>query len=97
MAEAYVDPDMRGRVHFFSGYGPADVLGDCPHNACGHYGQSVIAWGPDERRYVLVTCDDNDGCAGHCRGWADTRQRVTVWRLVGDEHVLPHHDRDIRV
>jgi len=67
MAQAYLDHP--GDVTWFKGYGPADVLGPCPHD-CDHRALSSIAWGPDFERYTLNVCDVDDGCAGRCRGWA---------------------------
>lgn len=68
--------DHPGEWHWFSGYGPAEVIGPCPHTTCKHWGQSVIAYGPDLDHYELVTCDDSDGCRGYCRAWVDGQGRV---------------------
>lgn len=102
MAETFVETP--GQVRFFAGHGPAPVLGPCPHD-CRHNAQSVIAWGPDERRYELMTCDVDDGCAGRCRGWHDVsqdptrRQRgiVRTWWRMGEETPLPYDDRTYEV
>ena len=90
MAEPHLDhPDD---VHWFSGYGPATVLGDCPHTACEHRGQSVIAWGPDLDHYELVECDMD--CDSTCRAWINGRCATTTpWLHVdvppGLEHAAP--------
>lgn len=68
MAEARLDHP--GDVHWFSGYGPAQILGPCPHTECAHNALSDIAWGPDFEHYTLVTCDVANGCNGYCRAWA---------------------------
>ena len=75
--------DNPGAVRWFSGYGPAEVLGECPHSGCGHRGTGVVAWGPDLRHYELIECgiqgdDDGTDCAGNCRAWTDDRDRVTT-------------------
>jgi hypothetical protein len=70
MAEAHVDHP--GEMSWFVGHGPAPVIGPCPHTDCQHYGQTVIAWGPDAEHYELVQCDGRNGfdqCDGACRGW----------------------------
>lgn len=67
MAEAHLDHP--GDIRWFKGWGPAPVLGPCPHESCTHWGMSVIAHGPDFEHYELVRCTDEDGCAGECRGW----------------------------
>lgn len=67
MAEPHLDNP--GDVRWFAGYGPADVVGPCPHGDCAHNALSDIAWGPDFDHYALVTCDVADGCDGYCRGW----------------------------
>lgn len=85
MAEAHLDHP--GEMTWFKSYGPAPVIGPCPHAACKHLGQSVIAWGPSYERYELVDCgsldpaDESDSdCAGQCRAWVDGRGRVvTAW------------------
>jgi hypothetical protein len=64
------------------------TVGPCPHN-CGHRSTTVVAWGPDERHYELVACDDDPGCAGNCQGWmpaegayrSEARHRID-WRLL---------------
>lgn len=82
MAEPHLDHP--GEIHWFSGYGPADVLGPCPHAACQHLGQGTVAWGPSYERYELVDCgsldpaeESNSDCASTCRAWVDDRGRVT--------------------
>lgn len=56
-------------IHWFNPWRPADVLGPCPHLECEHdHYKNVIAWGPDETRYELVECvEENGGCG--CRAW----------------------------
>lgn len=53
-------------VSWFAGYGPAAPKGPCRHR-CAHRHTSVIAWGPSQRLYELVQCDDV--CGGECRAW----------------------------
>jgi hypothetical protein len=85
MAEAHLDHP--GDIHWFKSHGPAPVLGPCPHTACKHLGQGVIAWGPSMERYELVACGSinptdqaDDDCAMHCRAWVDDCGRaVTAW------------------
>jgi hypothetical protein len=85
MAEPHLDNP--GEIRWFKGEGPAAVLGPCPHTACKHLGQSVIAWGPSYDRYELVDCgsldpaDESDSeCARQCRAWTDKRGHVaTTW------------------
>lgn len=78
--------DNPGDVRWFSGHGPAPVVGLCPHAGCQHFGQAVIAWGPDLTRYELVRCDDAAGCAGRCRAWTDgSISATTPWLHVGEE------------
>lgn len=95
MAEPHLDhPD---EISWFAGYGPAPVLGPCPHATCKHLGQGVIAWGPSLDRYELVECGsinpadeaDND-CASHCRAWVDGKGAVTTaWlNVAADDHTL---------
>lgn len=89
MAEAHLDHP--GDIHWFHGYGPATVLGNCPHGNCAHNAQSVIAWGPSYDRYELVACDVINGCATGCRAWVDSQGRVvTPWLQVDarDESLL---------
>lgn len=75
MSEAHVDNP--GEIRWFKGYGPAEVLGSCPHD-CPHNAQTTIAWGPSLERYELVACDK--ACGGFCRAWIDDRGRtVTAW------------------
>lgn len=83
MAESHLDNP--GEIRWFSGEGPAPVLGPCEHN-CQHWGQGVIAWGPTLDRYELVECGtrDDDGCAARCRAWVDGRGRVTTAWLTVD-------------
>lgn len=76
MAQVYLDHP--GDLHWFSGYGPREVLGPCPHAACPHNAQSVVAWGPDATRYELMDCDVDDGCAGNCRAWVNGRGVATT-------------------
>lgn len=66
MADAHLDHP--GEISWFKGYGPAVILGPCPHE-CPHNAVSDIAWGPDWEHYCLVTCDVSDGCDGYCRAW----------------------------
>jgi hypothetical protein len=65
-SRAYLDHP--GELHWFTGHGPATVVGPCPHS-CVHNATSVVAHGPDFEHYELVDCDVRDGCAGRCRGW----------------------------
>ncbi len=78
MAEPHLDHP--GEIHWFKGEGPAPVLGPCPHGACKHWGQGVIAWGPSYERYELVECciKDDGGCGAECRAWADGQGRITT-------------------
>lgn len=88
MAEVHLDHP--GEVTWFKSYGPATVIGPCPHKACRHGGTGVIGWGPSMERYELVACgsiepaDEADtDCAMACRAWADSRGRiVTPWLQV---------------
>lgn len=73
MSQVYLDHP--GDVHWFSGYGPAAVTGECPHPDCPHNGLTVIAWGPDVDRYELMACDSE--CGGGCRAWVNGRGVVT--------------------
>ena len=66
MAEAHVDTP--GEIHWFSGEGPAPVLGPCPHHGCPHNALATLAWGPDHAHYELNRCDAD--CAGECRAWS---------------------------
>lgn len=68
MSETHLDHP--GDISWFKGYGPANVLGPCPHVDCPHTATSVIAWGPDFEHYTLNACDIPEGCDGYCRGWA---------------------------
>lgn len=85
MAEPHLDHP--GEITWFKRYGPAPVLGPCPHAACKHFGQGVIGWGPSMERYELILCgsidllDESDSdCASTCRAWADSRGLiVTPW------------------
>jgi hypothetical protein len=61
--------DRPGELHWFTGHGPARILGSCPHEGCPHTATRVVAWGPDLEHYELVVCDVDEGCAGRCRGW----------------------------
>jgi hypothetical protein len=87
--------DHPGGIHWFASECPRPVLGPCPHAACQHLGQGVIAWGPSMDRYELVECgsinpadEADDDCAGTCRAWVDGRGRVTTaWLHVGVEAV----------
>ena len=65
MAEPHLDHP--GETTWFAGYGPAPVIGPCPHVDCEHHGVRDIAWGPSYDQYALVACDDQ--CDGQCRGW----------------------------
>ena len=88
MAEPHVDNP--GELRWLRGYGPAPVLGPCPHVDCRHLGRSVIADGPSLDRYELMQCDDAD-CGTSCRAWADGRGRTTTaWLHVAwaDERLL---------
>ncbi len=85
MAEPHLDHP--GEISWFKRYGPAPVLGPCPHTNCGHWGTSVVAHGPSMDRYELVDCGSLDrgdesptDCASTCRAWSDSRGRiVTPW------------------
>ena len=67
MGEAHLDhPDQ---TRWFKGWGPALVVGECPHTSCPHESTAAIAYGPDFAHYVLDVCKEPDGCAGNCRGW----------------------------
>jgi hypothetical protein len=72
----WVHLDHPGDLHWFSGYGPLPVLGECPHVGCRHDAISTIAWGPDLTRYELVQCDSD--CDSSCRAWADGRSVATT-------------------
>jgi len=88
VAEAHLDDP--GSVRWFAGYGSAEMSGPCPHAACKHLGQSVIAWGPSYERYELVACGSTNpadesasDCAMRCRAWADKNGRVvTDWLTI---------------
>lgn len=67
MGEAHLDHP--GDWHWFMGHGPAEIIGDCPHENCPHHAGSVVAYGPDYRHYELIQCDVDEGCNGNCRGW----------------------------
>lgn len=67
MAEHHLDHP--GEWHWFSGYGPLPVLGDCPHVTCPHNQTGTVAYGPDFGRYALIQCCVPDGCNRECRGW----------------------------
>lgn len=70
-----------GDFHWWSGHGPAEVLGPCPHVDCRHDTQATIAWGPDMTRYELVRRDAD--CHGMCRAWTDGGpDNTTPWLLV---------------
>lgn len=73
MAEPHLDHP--GEVHWFSGYGPRQVIALCSHDECRHHALTTVAWGPDMARYELVECDAD--CAGNCRAWIDGRGVVT--------------------
>jgi hypothetical protein len=77
-ADPHVDtPD---EMRWFAHQEPLPVIGPCPHTACAHYMQRVVAWGPDYARYELVRCDVPDGCAGRCRAWTDgSIDTTTAW------------------
>ena len=85
MAEAHLDHP--GEVSWFKRYGPAEVLGPCPHGSCEHFGTGVIGWGPSMERYELVGCgsidpsdESSSDCAMTCRAWSDGQGRiVTPW------------------
>lgn len=81
MAEAHLDHP--GEISWFSGYGPAPVIGPCPHTTCPHNMGGNIAWGPDMAHYTLDQCDVADGCNGHCRAWhTDRSVSTTPWLQV---------------
>jgi len=88
MSEAHLDHP--GEWRWFHGYGPAEIVGQCPHDSCGHYGTSVIAYGPDFEHYELVTCDDTDGCNGSCRGWTKEYPTFEANRRGLPRVVWPH-------
>jgi hypothetical protein len=67
VADAHLDHP--GEISWWRDYGPAPVLGPCPHTECEHWSLGTIAYGPDFEHYELVTCDVRDGCAGQCRAW----------------------------
>jgi hypothetical protein len=78
--------DNPGEIRWFAGWGPATVIGPCPHTTCRHHATSVIAWGPDYTRYELVTCDVDGHCAGDCRAWSDGSPTATTeWLQVEAE------------
>ncbi len=54
-------------IHWFVGYGPGEVVGECRH-VCDHRSLANIAWGPDAEHYTLDECHDS-GCRGRCRAW----------------------------
>ena len=93
--EAHVDHP--GEITWFVGHGPAPILGDCPHTACGHKGWSTVAWGPDLNRYELVVCDDKNpgGCDGNCRGWVrqveGSNASGQLWGLKAFDRTREHH------
>lgn len=78
MAEIHLDHP--GEITWFKGYGPAAVIGPCPHSQCRHLDQSVIAWGPDLNHYELVTCDVGEECNRFCRAWVNGKMiSTTPW------------------
>lgn len=67
MGAAHLDhPD---ETRWFKGWGPAPVVGECPHGGCPHERTGAIAYGPDFAHYVLDVCKEPEGCNGECRGW----------------------------
>lgn len=76
MSERHLDHP--GDLHWFRGYGPAQIIGPCPHAGCRHHAQSVIAHGPDLTRYELVVCEVDAECAGQCRAWTDGGMDATT-------------------
>lgn len=76
MAEPHVD--YPGEITWFPRKGPLPVLGPCPHHACPHLDQTVIAWGPSMDHYELVQCVMPGGCDRSCRSWSDGRSRTTT-------------------
>ena len=97
MAEVHLDHP--GDVHWFHGFAPAPVIGPCPHTTCKHFGQTVIAWGPDYERYELVKCDDTDGCNGTCRSWWSDHPPGETQPVRGNRqwlHVAVTHEVDIK-
>jgi hypothetical protein len=83
---AFIRVDLPGEVHWFAGYEPAPVLGECPHVGCPHNALTTIAWGPDVKHYELVTCDAD--CGGNCRAWVNGRTVATTPWLKVDASVL---------
>lgn len=82
--------DHPGDWHWFKGYGPTETVGPCPHPACTHHAQSVIAHGPDLTRYELVVCEVDTGCAGRCRAWTDGSMATTTpWIHVAASRTVP--------
>lgn len=82
---AHVYLDHPGDFHWFSGYGPRQVIGPCPHGNCPHNAISTVAWGPDATRYELVDCDVADACEGNCRAWISSHSVTTApWLHVGE-------------
>ena len=74
---ADIQLDHPGDWHWFHGYGPLPVIGDCPHTTCRHLGTSTIAVSPRLDRYELQECDmsaEEGGCAGQCRTWVPASQ-----------------------
>ncbi len=61
--------DHPGEITWHRGEGPLPVIGPCPHADCPHESGRVVADGPDTTRYVLVRCEDAQGCNGACRAW----------------------------
>lgn len=76
--------DAPGVIRWFAGHHPLPIVGLCPHTACTHHAQGVVAWGPDYQRYELVECDVTDGCAGRCRAWTDGGPTATTPWLLTD-------------
>jgi hypothetical protein len=88
MAEANLDHP--GEITWFSGHGPAQVIGPCPHTACPHNMGANIAWGHDWQHYTLDRCDVAEGCNGGCRAWHDERSVPTSpWLQVEVAPVTP--------
>ncbi len=62
-------------VHYFHSYdGMMSTDEPCTHS-CEHWGQSVIAWGPDVAHYELVACDGGGDDACGCVTWVDGREQ----------------------
>ena len=87
MTEAHLDHP--GEISWWSGYGPAPVVGPCPHTNCPHLDSACVAYGPDWKHYTLERCVMPDGCNGNCRAWHDENMRTTTpWMQVQPAELL---------